>query len=169
MTITLCGPDHAPLIAAIGRETYKDTYQHLTSHEVMVSYLEDSFSVDGIRNGLADPESLTFLITEEGNSAAFLKINFAPSQTDFNLEDSMELQRIYVRNEYKKRGYGKILIEKAVSEARKRACSSIWLSVWQKNLEAIQFYEKMGFSVSGTRVFVMAGEEQLDYVLTKEQ
>ncbi len=166
MTTRICTADDAPLIADIGRKTYEHTYSHLNNPQVMNSYLEKTFNIDTIRKELRDTNSQTVLITENDRVAGFLKVNFPPSQSDFNREGSMELQRIYVLREFKRRGYGRALIEYAKEMAEKRNCTSIWLSVWEENPEAVSFYEKMGFYKSGTRIFMMAGEEQSDFVLT---
>lgn len=165
MEIKICDREDVSIIADIGRETYEENYRHLNDPDVMEAYLETTFHHKRIRSELTDPNSMTFLILEGKVPTAFMKVNFPPSQTDFNVEHTMEIQRIYVRQACKGRGYGKVLMDQAKQLASNRQCSEIWLSVWQKNPSAIRFYEKMGFYKSGTRHFIMAGEKQLDYVL----
>ncbi len=43
----------------------------------------------------------------------------------------------------------------------------VWLGVWEKNENAIAFYNKMGFVRTGTHSFIMGDEEQKDYIMTK--
>ena len=44
----------------------------------------------------------------------------------------------------------------------------LWLSVWQKNGNAVSFYEAMGFVIAGTHDFYMADERQTDYIMKME-
>ena len=165
MMIKTCTPDDAAVLAAIGRETFYATYHHLNTPEVLKDYLDRTYDVERIRDGLSDQNSTTTLILDGGTPAAFLKVNLPPSQTDFNEADTLELQRIYVREPFKGRGYGRLLIDEAVQTANQHRCRYIWLSVWEKNPAAVSFYGKMGFHTAGTRLFDMGKELQRDLVL----
>ena len=50
---------------------------------------------------------------------------------------------------------------------RKKEKIYIWLSVWQKNKKAINFYRKNGFRENGTHPFVIGHDEQIDYIMSK--
>lgn len=43
----------------------------------------------------------------------------------------------------------------------------IWLGVWERNENAIAFYQKMGFVQTGSHSFYMSDEEQVDFIMTK--
>jgi len=43
----------------------------------------------------------------------------------------------------------------------------IWLGVWEKNENALAFYNKMGFVQTGTHFFYMGDEEQTDIIMMK--
>ncbi len=57
------------------------------------------------------------------------------------------------------------MLQKAIDLAETRA---IWLGVWEKNQNAIAFYEKMGFQKTGEHVFQMGDERQIDWVMTRK-
>jgi hypothetical protein len=42
---------------------------------------------------------------------------------------------------------------------------SLWLGVWEKNEGAIRFYERNGFSVTGSHPFRMGDEIQTDLIM----
>ncbi len=168
MIIRRCTTADTELVAKIGKETYYHTYHHLNTLAIMNAYLEHAFNHDTIRSELEDESSQTFILTIDGKRAAFLKINFFPSQTDLNEEEGMELQRIYVLEEFKRKGLGRTLVEYTLGLGRDHKCAYIWLSAWKKNPSAISFYEKMGFYKAGTRQFKMGEELQSDYILKKE-
>ena len=82
--------------------------------------------------------------------------------------DSLEVERIYIRPAFKRRGLGKYLIDKAIEIARAQGKKLIWLGVWEHNVNAIAFYEKMGFVHTGAHSFFMGDDEQTDFIMTKK-
>jgi len=82
-------------------------------------------------------------------------------------DDSLEIERIYIRNKYQGKGLGKHLFNKAMEIAVAQNKKSIWLGVWEKNNNAIGFYEKIGFIQTGAHSFFMGDEEQIDIIMTK--
>jgi ribosomal protein S18 acetylase RimI-like enzyme len=56
-----------------------------------------------------------------------------------------EIESIYVKDEYRRRGLGKRLVESAVSWLRMQGCTKIRLSVAEGHESVISFYERLGF------------------------
>ena len=167
MNIRKCSIEDTDLIISIGKETYFDTFQKMNSRETMSKYLEEAFDRTKIKNEIANPDSHFFTISIKNETAAYLKINYAAAQTDINDPDSLEIERIYVRNHFKGRGIGKELIKLSIDKAKEKNCSYVWLGVWEKNEAAIAFYKKTGFSVFATHKFKMGDELQSDLLLKK--
>ena len=44
----------------------------------------------------------------------------------------------------------------------------IWLSVWEKNQRAIDFYNRWGFEKFADHTFILGNEVQNDWLLKKE-
>ncbi len=82
-------------------------------------------------------------------------------------DDFLEVERIYVRGKFHKRGLGKRLLTKAFEMAQERHKAKLWLGVWEHNDNALAFYQKMGFVRTGTHSFFMGDDEQRDYIMTK--
>jgi len=59
------------------------------------------------------------------------------------------------------------LLNKALEMANKENKKMVWLGVWEKNENAINFYKKMGFIQTGAHSFFMGDEEQTDLIMTK--
>ena len=97
----------------------------------------------------------------------YLKINDAPAQSDINDPESMEVERIYVRKEHKGKGLGKVLMDYALQQAKEKKKNYVWLGVWEKNVDAIAFYKKMGFRETGRHSFRMGDELQSDLIMKK--
>ncbi|MEH7749282.1 GNAT family N-acetyltransferase, partial [Neobacillus drentensis] len=99
--------------------------------------------------------------------AGYLKNNTNDAQTEEMGEESLEIERIYIKNQFQKHGLGKYLFNKAMEIAMERHKKKIWLGVWEKNENAIAFYKKMGFVQAGAHSFYMGDEEQIDFIMTK--
>ncbi|MCB0633853.1 MAG: GNAT family N-acetyltransferase, partial [Lewinella sp.] len=65
-------------------------------------------------------------------------------------------------------GLGKMMIVKALAVAREKNKERIWLGVWEHNPRAIRFYQGQGFEKTGTHVFRIGGEDQIDWVMEIE-
>lgn len=82
-------------------------------------------------------------------------------------EEALEIERIYIRNNYQKHGLGSLLLNKAIEIAMECNKKKIWLGVWEKNKNAIAFYKKKGFVQTGKHSFHLGDEEQTDFIMTK--
>lgn len=99
--------------------------------------------------------------------AGYLKVNTNDAQSEEMGNESLEVERIYIRNKFQRKGLGKYLINKAIEVAIGQIKKMIWLGVWEKNDKAIAFYKKMGFVQTGAHSFYMGDEEQIDLIMTK--
>jgi diamine N-acetyltransferase len=167
-TIEPCGAGDADLVQAIGRETYDETFRPLNTDETMNAYLAEAFAREKILAELCDPGSRFFILRADGEPAGYLKVNEAPSQSDLNDPSSLEIERIYVRARFKGRGLGRLLMEHALGLARGAGKAYAWLGVWERNADAIAFYEKMGFREAGRYSFRMGDELQTDWIMRKD-
>lgn len=59
-------------------------------------------------------------------------------------------------------------MSKAIEIAKENDKSAIWLGVWEKNENAIGFYEKSGFVQTSSHSFFMGDEEQIDLIMVKK-
>ena len=155
------------LIIELGRETYYDAFHTMNSAETMSRYLDEAFNESKIGEELNNPGSEFHILYLEDQPAAYIKVNLAPAQSDINDPDSLELERIYVRQKFSMMGIGRHLMEHALGLARKNNCSYIWLWVWEKNEAALAFYSRMGFSKFGGHSFRMGDELQSDFLLKR--
>jgi len=90
------------------------------------------------------------------------------SESCNNFEAPIELFRFYVDKQWHGKGIAVPLMEACYDEARQRGGKTICLSVWQHNPRAIRFYEKAGYTKSGTQPYVLGDDVQTDWVMTRE-
>lgn len=93
----------------ISIETFLQTYAAGNTEEDMQQYLKEEFEFKKLISELNDPNSAFYFALLEDEIIGYLKINFGQAQTDIKDEKSIEIQRIYVREEYQGKKIGKAL------------------------------------------------------------
>ena len=169
MTINVkrCTFEDLHTLQEISYETFNDTFKDQNSPENMYAYLESAFSLKQLEKELTNTYSEFFFVYFNNEVAGYLKINTHDAQSERMSDESLEIERIYIKKNFQKRGLGKDLLHTALTIAIERKKKKIWLGVWKKNEDAIAFYEKMGFVQTGAHSFYMGNEEQIDYIMTK--
>ncbi|AIQ58439.1 GNAT family N-acetyltransferase [Paenibacillus borealis] len=165
--IKKCLEDDLSLLQEISVETFKETFEHQNSAEVMQAYVDKAFNKEQLKKELSTASSEFYFIYSKAEIAGYLKVNMNAAQSESMGNDSLEIERIYLRRAFHKQGLGKYLINKAIDIAVEQNKEKVWLGVWERNGSAIAFYAKMGFAQTGTHSFYMGDEEQTDYIMTK--
>lgn len=170
MAITLkkCGSEDLADLQAIGIETFTDTFAAYNTPEDMQAYLDKAYDPEKLKAELSTEGSTFYFLYDDEELAGYMKVNVVAALTEEMGADSLEVERIYIRPAFKRRGFGKYLIDKAIEIARAQGKELIWLGVWEHNLNAIAFYEKMGFVRTGAHSFFMGDDEQTDFIMTKK-
>ena len=104
----------------------------------------------------------------DGKLAGYLKINILDAQSEALGDDFMEIQRIYIRQQFKRLGLGRKLMKLGLERAQALKKPRVWLGVWEKNYSAQEFYKIFGFEKFSSHKFVMGDSVQTDYILKKE-
>lgn len=167
INIKQCNNGDLRKLQEISYETFNETFKDQNSPEIMNAYLEKAFNVKQLEKELSNIFSRFFFVYFNNEVAGYLKVNSHDAQSENMGEDSLEIERIYVRAKFQKLGLGKYLINKAIEIAVEQGKNKIWLGVWEKNENAIAFYKKIGFVQAGTHSFYMGDEEQIDFIMIK--
>lgn len=170
MTINIkkCNIVDSRILQEISYETFNETFKNQNSTENMNAYLEKAFNINQVEKELTNISSQFFLISLNNEVTGYLKVNTNGAQSEEMGDESLEIERIYIKKEFQKHGLGKYLLNKAIQIAEELNKSKIWLGVWEKNEKAIAFYKKMGFVQTGAHSFFMGDEEQVDFIMTKK-
>ena len=150
----------------IAQESFFETYAALNTVDKMNHYLKHNLSLSKLKEEFNNPSSAFYFAKVENREVGYLKVNIGNAQTEPIFENALEIERIYVLEQFQKRKVGKQLLEKAVKIAKEQKLERIWLGVWIKNPNAITFYKKQGFKECGTHVFQFVDEAQTDVLMT---
>lgn len=152
----------------ISKQTFFEAFSQTNSQEHMENYSEAAFSLEKLSEELNNPKSDFYLAELENRTIGYLKLNFGEAQTDVKDERAVEIERIYVLQEFVGKKIGQLLFEKAQEIARSKNAEYIWLGVWEKNSRALSFYKKNGFVEFGKHLFNLGGDEQTDLMMKLE-
>jgi diamine N-acetyltransferase len=167
VNITTCSTEELQILRAISKETFNDTFKDQNSPEQMEAYLEKAFNSEKLEKELLNPSSHFYFVYVNNEVAGYLKVNTNDAQTETMDDESLEIERIYIRKDFQRHGLGKYLLNKAMEVALEHHKQKVWLGVWEKNENAIEFYKKMGFVQTGAHSFYMGEEEQTDFIMIK--
>ncbi|WP_296684077.1 GNAT family N-acetyltransferase [Flavobacterium sp.] len=149
----------------IGRLTFAETFSSTNSEENMKTYLEEGFSIEKLTAELQNPASEFYFATLNEVVIGYLKINFGQAQTEVQEGNSLEIERIYVLQDFHGKKVGQLLYEKAIQIAKNKKVAFVWLGVWEENHRAIQFYTKNGFVAFDQHIFRLGDDEQTDIMM----
>lgn len=156
-------------LQSISIETFKDTFAKDNTEEDMSNYLSVACSKEKLKEELETDNTCFYFLYLKDELAGFIKLNLKEAQTENIDPTGLEIERIYVRKSYKRKGLGTAMLNKALEEAEKKNCTSVWLGVWEHNEPAIAFYRTKGFEKVGTHSFYMGEDEQLDWIMQMKQ
>ena len=108
----------------------------------MTRYLEKGFSLDKLSTELQNRDSEFYFTKQNDQTIGYLKLNFELSQTEFQDNKAMEIERIYVLDKFHGKKVGLTLYNRALEIAQQRNIDYIWLGVWENNFKALNFYRK---------------------------
>jgi ribosomal protein S18 acetylase RimI-like enzyme len=163
----------AVLLAELGARTFAETYAHANSEEDMRAHLERVFSNGARAQELADVDRATWIAEATDHEPnGRIAIGYATVRRDSRTDGiafqyPAELERIYIARNWHGRGAGAALMDACVAQARQWHCDGLWLGVWEKNSNAIGFYQRAGFSVVGKKTFRLGRDIQNDLVMAR--
>ncbi len=167
ITLVPCTLSHVSLLVKIGREIFEDTFAEQNNPEDLQTYLNHAFSIEKIENEISNPESEFYLAQMEEETVGYLKINWGLAQNELNLENSLEIERIYLKKTFWGKNISPILLNKAFERAEELKVDFVWLGVWEHNPRAIRFYEKQGFEKFDTHIYMIGEDAQTDWLMRK--
>ena len=156
------------VLSQVAKQTFRETFAHDNTEEQLKEYFEDAYSLRVLSAELENPESATYFIMHEEEIAGFLKVNWGNAQTEKELENAFEIQRLYVLQAYQGFVLGKQLFEFALELAENNGFSWAWLGVWEHNTKAQAFYNRYGFEKFSQHSFLVGQKVDTDWLLKKK-
>ena len=167
ITVRPATMEDAELIADLSRETFFETFASQNTTADMDKFMQTQFAKDKLMEELNERENLFFLAYIDNQVAGYLKLGDGRSPVQLKNVSAIEIVRIYSIASMIGKGIGKALMQTSIKTAIERNKDIIWLGVWERNLRAIDFYQKWGFEKFGEHDFILGNDIQTDWLMKK--
>ncbi|MEQ9763977.1 N-acetyltransferase [Streptococcus sp. ZJ151] len=152
----------------LATDTYRETFGHDTTEEQLQAFFNKNYHLDVLKAELLSDESDHRFVYVDDQLAGYLKVNWGSQQTEQELDNAFEIQRIYILKAFQGYGLGKRLFELALEIAESGDFEWAWLGVWEHNIKAQNFYAKYGFEKFAEHAFVVSETKvDTDWLLRK--
>lgn len=158
------------ILVQLEQQTFTETFDGVYTPEDLRAFLLDKKSKEVLAAEMNAPGALFFLVWYEQQPAGFLKLNLH-KQPDNNgplPAPVIEVEKIYVLQQFQGMRLGKLLIEHSFQVARDNKAKTIWLGVWEHNHKAIRFYQQQGFEKFGEHIFQIGNQADTDWLMKKQ-
>ncbi len=157
----------AAKIAALGEKTFFESFAKDNDLKDMHSYLSQAFTTAQIRMEMAEVGSVFLLAYKGQDICGYAKTQIGKADTSTFGPNPIELMRLYVDGSHQRSGVGAILIRRVIEMGIEDGYQTMWLGVWEKNVQAQKFYQRHGFDVVGKKQFVLGQDVQTDLIMTR--
>jgi ribosomal protein S18 acetylase RimI-like enzyme len=157
----------ANILRDLGEQTFCETFAEHNTAEDMHLYTEKNFTLQKLNEELNDAQSSFFIAHKNNIPFGYAKIRIGHEPADLKGK-AFEIERLYATKEQIGKGVGKKLIETAFEEGKRKGLGTVWLGVWENNIRAIAFYEKLGFKKFGAHTFMLGADAQTDWLMKKD-
>lgn len=155
------------LLAALGATTIYETYFETDDPKDMAKYIVDYFNPQAIESELKDENNTFFVAEIDGKAVGYAKLRTGQPVDCVRDKNAIELHRLYVLEKLTRHGIGEILMRKCLDEAKSKGYDALWLSVFDLNVRAQNFYKKLAFEQIGETDFYYGEKPFNCFVLLK--
>ncbi|NLZ47885.1 MAG: GNAT family N-acetyltransferase [Clostridiales bacterium] len=121
-----------------------DTYHRNSLPQYFSEYEGPSRSIEYINSLIEQEESILYVSVINSKIIGLIQV-YIKETPDINILKKRKfayIDSLYVKEEYRKKGIGKLLFNEALNWIYSNKVSEVELNVWQFNQDAINFYKK---------------------------
>ena len=166
--LRLCAPDDAAMLSLVASASVLEAFAGMLSGADLLAHCQLNNSPEAFAKYLAQPTARCVLAEADPGDAPIGYIVCCEPDLPIDLTpQDYELRRIYLLHRFQGLGIGRALMDAAVDHARALGRTRLLLGVYGKNLDAIRFYEKTGFTQIGERFFTVGSTTHHDAVMAR--
>jgi GNAT superfamily N-acetyltransferase len=158
----------AAALAAIGVETFVETFGQLYPPADLAAYLAQAYDLARTRADLADPAKASWLAEIDGRAVGYATVGPCELPHPEVTPSCGELKRIYVAGAWQGSGLAARLYAEAVGWLERDGPRAICLGVWSENIKAQRFYARKGFVRVGEYHFHVGATVDDEFILRRD-
>lgn len=160
--------DDLNLLSVLGITTLYEAYFQMDPSKDLADYSILAFNLEQVKTELEDPNS-TFIIAElDDRAIGFAKLREGKKLECLEGKNAIEIQRIYLLEKMQGKNFGRELINHCFEIGKEKGYKTVWLGVWDKNIKAQKFYQKIGMEEIGKVDFSDGKNEFINLVMAKD-
>ncbi|GAB4128611.1 MAG: spermidine/spermine N(1)-acetyltransferase [Raineya sp.] len=170
--IRLAKLEDAPTLTLLAQNTFREKWLPIDGEMLVEQYITENMQSQHIQKALSSSNVKFFIAFYEEEAVGYMKLveEFIPSEFAYLGNSFLQIEKLYLMSTAQRRQLGSKLLQKAFEIADEKNYDTIWLGVWSKNYQAIQFYEKFGFEKAGDWFFKMGDKICEDeWLMVKKQ
>ena len=162
LTIRYANLEDVDALAALAAKAFSDTYHGLDDPQEIADYVAENFNRQAVASVVSDPNATTLLAEVGTELAGYAVLARSEPPSCVSEPSPIELARFYLAEHFIGQGYGAQLMLAVHREARRQGAQSLWLGVYDRNVRAVSFYERSGFTRCGGKEFIFGGRLYID-------
>ncbi len=160
-------PADALCLGVLSTQVFLDTYATQGIRPAVANEALALHSVAVYEALLADP-AVTILAAEcAGHLVGFSQVHNGVGHALVPEPAASELRRLYVQERFTGRGVGRDLLRHAEKAAAARGADTLWLTAWEGNARALEFYPRRGYEELGMTMYTIEGEDYPNHLFGK--
>lgn len=159
---------HVSFLSEFGKESFIDAYKVTLPMDELRTYVEEAFSEELIKHEIESSESI-YLLCKNAKGAICGYAKYVDSEMPDHLmhDRAIELQRLYVQNDRRGKGVGRLLSRYGDSISQQKGFKTVWLRVWDGNTTAQQIYLKWGYAFCSEETYQVGREKRKVLIMVK--
>ena len=165
--IRRAGPADAPAVAALGAETFCETFAHLYPPADLQAYLREAYDLARTEADLANPAKAIWLVEVDGQAVGYALAGPCALPHADVTPACGELKRLYFRKSVQGGGLGQRLFQEVMAWLQRDGPRDVWIGVWSENYGAQRFYARQGFAKCGEYNFPVGQTVDLEFIFRR--
>lgn len=149
-------------VAKLGKTIWRSHYENMISEPQIDYMLTERYTPDKLQKYLSSDVCWMEILKLSGNPVGYC------SYSRTSTPGKMKLEQLYLLQEFQGKGLGGLMLRHIESQSLKHGLSVLMLQVNKRNVNAIAFYRKVGFTMREEAIFDIGnGFVMDDYVMEK--
>ncbi|MGB7405039.1 MAG: GNAT family N-acetyltransferase [Pacificimonas sp.] len=162
-TVRQAGERDGAALSLVARTTFHETFAGILTGKDIVQHCAENYAPDSFSKGTA------WLAEEDRGAPVGYAFTTEPDLPEIETRSGdVEVKKIYVLSRWHGTGVGSALMAVAADKARRDGASRLLLGVYARNGRAIRFYQKSGFSIAGSRRFLVGDTYYDDVIMARD-
>lgn len=156
----------APLLAALGSTVWITTYAEDGVEPAFARHVLTEFTAERLGALLGDPHFCYWIAETKAGAVGFAELKLGELSPLLATPSQAEISRLYVLERFTRRGIGRELLRRCRASAASAGIDTLWLTAYDGNARALEFYRREGWSVAGDYAFQLEDRTYRNVVLS---